>query len=193
MESLFNTRQDYSLQPRTLLSSVTDDLMKLFWNSCAKKLWKIVRKTYVVEFFFNRVAQIQSTTIYRTTLLIYTFWKCSERKECSKILKLQKKTLRNCLFFSNATTLQPNGVVLVSLLLLWTYLTACSSVSIVNFEHVYADWEFSLSTKFFLWVFWNSWKFAGVWYVPKSSFSRNFEKSPFNRSSRLIVYSLQRY
>ena len=107
VESLFNTRQDYSLQPRTLLSSVTDDLMKLFWNSCTKKLWKIARKTYVVEFFFNRVAQIQSTTYYRTTLLIDTFWKCSERKGCSKILKLQKKFLRNCLYRDNPAARNP--------------------------------------------------------------------------------------
>ena len=25
----------------------------------------------------------------------------------------------------------------------WTYFTPCSSVSIVNFEHVIGDWEFS--------------------------------------------------
>ena len=34
-----------------------------------------------------------------------------------------------------------NGVVLVSLLLLWTYFTPCSSVSIVNYEQVNADWD----------------------------------------------------
>ena len=29
-----------------------------------------------------------------------------------------------------------------------------------------------------------------AWYVPKSGFSRNFEKSPFNRSCRFTVFSL---
>ena len=28
--------QDYSLLPRTLLNSVTDDFMRVFWNSCTK-------------------------------------------------------------------------------------------------------------------------------------------------------------
>ena len=34
-----------------------------------------------------------------------------------------------------------NGVALVSLLLTLTYFTFCSSVSIVNFEQVNADWD----------------------------------------------------
>ena len=33
-----------------------------------------------------------------------------------------------------------NDVVLVSLLLTWTYFTPCSSVSVVNFEHVITAW-----------------------------------------------------
>ena len=33
-----------------------------------------------------------------------------------------------------------NGVILVSLLLSWTYSTPCSSVSFVNFEQVNVDW-----------------------------------------------------
>ena len=32
-----------------------------------------------------------------------------------------------------------------------------------------------------------------AWYVPKRSFSRNFQKSPFKRCYRFTVYSLQRY
>ena len=34
------------------------------------------------------------------------FWKCSQRKECSKILKNVNKILQNCVVFSNATGLQ---------------------------------------------------------------------------------------
>ena len=33
------------------------------------------------------------------------------------------------------------GIVLLFLLLLWTYFTSCSSVSIVKFEHVSAGWN----------------------------------------------------
>ena len=38
-----------------------------------------------------------------TTRLEILFWKCSERKECSKILKIFIRTLQNCSFFSNDT------------------------------------------------------------------------------------------
>ena len=34
MESLLKIKQDYSLQARTLLNSITDHFMKLLWNSC---------------------------------------------------------------------------------------------------------------------------------------------------------------
>ena len=34
MESLLKIKQDYSLQARTLLNSITDDFMKWLWNSC---------------------------------------------------------------------------------------------------------------------------------------------------------------
>ena len=36
-------------------------------------------------------------------------------------------------------------------------------------------------------------KVTRAWYVPKSGFSRYFEKSPFNRSCRFTVFSLQLY
>ena len=34
------------------------------------------------------------------------FWKCSERKDCSKSLKIPKKSLQNCPFSPNVTGLQ---------------------------------------------------------------------------------------
>ena len=42
---------------------------------------------------------------------------------------------------NNKDTRTTLGVVLVSLLLTLNNFTPCSSVSIVNFEHVIADWE----------------------------------------------------
>ena len=41
---------------------------------------------------------------------------------------------------NNTDTRTTLGVALMSLLLTLTYFTPCSSVSIVNFEHVIADW-----------------------------------------------------
>ena len=52
------------------------------------------------------------------------------------------------------------GVVLVSLLLTWTYFTACSSVSIVNFQHVIADWVAYNSLKIYCFKTFKSLKVA---------------------------------
>ena len=98
-ESVFNIREDYSLQPRIRLKSITDDFMRVFWNSCAEN-FGIVRKTYEVEFSLNKFARIQFTAYYRTAI------KCLETKECSKISKNPKKSFRNCPFSFNATSLQ---------------------------------------------------------------------------------------
>ena len=46
-----------------------------------QKLWKIVRKTDVVQFHFNTVTEIQSTAYHRgKNCAIDTFWKCPEGK-----------------------------------------------------------------------------------------------------------------
>ena len=46
-----------------------------------QKLWKIIRKTYVVEFPFNTVAGIQSTAYHRSRdCTTDIFWIYSERK-----------------------------------------------------------------------------------------------------------------
>ena len=41
VESVFNIRQEYSLQTTTLLNYVTDDFMRAFWNSCAETFGKL--------------------------------------------------------------------------------------------------------------------------------------------------------
>ena len=58
--------QDYSLLPRALLNSATDDFMKGVLKQLHQKNWKISRKIYVVEFPLNTNAQIQSTAYYQT-------------------------------------------------------------------------------------------------------------------------------
>ena len=40
----FNIRQHYSLQPGTLLNSITDDFMRVFCNSCAEIFGKLSEK-----------------------------------------------------------------------------------------------------------------------------------------------------
>ena len=84
--------------------------------------------TYLVEYVIE--LHDDSLQSYNRT---DTFWKCSERKGCSKISKIQKKSLRNCPFFSNATAPQSR---------------------ISDFS------KYKLQEKCFLWVFWNSWNFA---------------------------------
>ena len=49
------------------------------------------------------------------------------------LLKVNNRNTRTwCEIYSKLTTETPTSF--------WTYLTPCSSVSIVNFEHVIADW-----------------------------------------------------
>ena len=46
-----------------------------------QKLWKIIKKAYVVEFPFNIAAGIQFTAYHRSkNCTTDTFWKCPERK-----------------------------------------------------------------------------------------------------------------
>ena len=71
-------------------------------------------------------------------------------------LKVNNKNTRTrCEICSKVTLKTPIGVILVSLLLTWTYFTLSSSVSVVNFEHVNAGWlgndvtAFKIETKLF--------------------------------------------
>ena len=57
--------QDYSLESRTVPNSIIDDFIKKFRNSC-RDIWKISRKTYVVELSFDKIAILKSTACYRT-------------------------------------------------------------------------------------------------------------------------------
>ena len=51
-ESFLNIRQDYGVLPRTLLNSITDDLMRVFGN-----FGKLTEKN-VVEFLFIGAARM---------------------------------------------------------------------------------------------------------------------------------------
>ena len=67
----------------------------MFWNSSTENFGKLPK----VVFHFNRNARIQS----KLHCTKGTSWQCSEKKGCSQI---PQKSLRNCRFISNATTLQ---------------------------------------------------------------------------------------
>ena len=99
VDSLFNIRQDYSIQPpRTLLNVVTDKLIRMFWNSCAEN-WRIVRTTYVVFTVYSLLPDCATDT----------FWKCLERKRFSKISKISKSLCKTMPF---SLTLQPCSPIL---------------------------------------------------------------------------------
>ena len=102
VESLFDITQDYSLQPMTLLNSFTDDFIRVFIQ-LHQKLWKIVRKTYVLEFPFERVARIQSTAYYRNILQIHS----GSAQKGKDVLKFQKFQKNICEFVPFSLTLQP--------------------------------------------------------------------------------------
>ena len=82
VESLFNIKHEYSLQT---------------------KIWKTIRKMYVVEFPFNAGARIQSTAYYWTVLKIHSE-NAQKGKDVLNFLKFKKNL--SCLSFFNARTLQ---------------------------------------------------------------------------------------
>ena len=69
------------------------------------------------------------------------------------ITKIPKKSLRNCPFFSDSTALQ---------------------LRISGFS------KCKLQEKYFLWLFWNSWKFARERYIMKSFDQLNASKKNFS-------------
>ena len=85
VEWLFNIRKNYSLQPITLLDSVTDNSMRVFWNSCAENFGKLSEKR-IVEFSFNRVGRIQAAVHYENALQMHS--KNSQKRK--NVLKFQK-------------------------------------------------------------------------------------------------------
>ena len=56
--------QDYSLQLRTTLNSITDDFMTIFWNSCTNNFVKFPGEH--VQFTFNVIARLQPIAYYWT-------------------------------------------------------------------------------------------------------------------------------
>ena len=103
VESLFSIRHEYSLQTTTLLNAS----QMISWGRseiAALKTLENYQKTICSEipFYHSCTNTVYSLLLDCTT---DTFWKCSERKGCSKILKIPKNL--NCLSFSNAAALQP--------------------------------------------------------------------------------------
>lgn len=78
---LLTKTQDRSLQPLTILISIADVCMRVFWNTHSEKFGK-----HAAEFLFWKIAQLSlhPTTRLKTPLQML-LWKWSERKGCSKI------------------------------------------------------------------------------------------------------------
>ena len=69
---------------------------------------KISRKMYVVDFPFNKIARLNSSAYYWIKKLHYRCFseKCIQRRECSNISTISKKTFTRRSLFSNVTRLQ---------------------------------------------------------------------------------------
>ena len=96
-QSLFNVRQDYSLQPRTLLNSITDDFIRMFWNSCTKNFERLSEKPMQRS---SLLIDFHEYSLQPTTGLQYRY--------ILEVLRNQRmfENFQNCLFFSNATALE---------------------------------------------------------------------------------------
>ena len=91
------------MQPRTLLNSVSDVFTKVFWNICTRRLGRI---TYVVEFPFNEIARLQSTTYCRTKNSTADTGTYPARKICYNFRKFQKNLWKTVRFLLNSSGLQ---------------------------------------------------------------------------------------
>ena len=85
--------QDYCLQLRYLLNSVA-----CFDDGVLRQL---------VEFSFNKIARLQPIMGLKAPPHIL-FWKCSERKGCSKNSEFLKQALQKCSVFCNVRNIVLN-------------------------------------------------------------------------------------
>ena len=92
------------IQPRTLLNSVRDVSTKVFWIMCTKHLGSIV---YVVEFPFNEIERLQSTSYYQTKNSTADRGTYLQRKICYKLRKFQKNLWKAVPFLSTHHAWRP--------------------------------------------------------------------------------------
>ena len=74
-----------------------------------QKLWKVIRKTYVVEFPCKKLPQLQEYSLQPTIgIKIALQIHSGSAQKGNNVLNFvnYKKSLQNCRFFSNATALQ---------------------------------------------------------------------------------------
>ena len=94
VELHFNIRQGFSLQPRTLLNSITYDFMRALEKAAPKTLENSERKTYVVEF----VIELHKYSLQPTVGLIHS-GSAQKEKDVLKIWKSKKIFAKLLLFF----------------------------------------------------------------------------------------------
>ena len=103
VESFFNIKQDYSAQSRILLNFITDDLLRVFWDSRPENFVKLSEKICSGVPFYLSCTNIVCSLLPDCTA--YTLWEWLESKGCSKISRIPKKNLCGSVSFS--LTLQP--------------------------------------------------------------------------------------
>ena len=94
VELLFNIKQGYSLQPKTLLSSITYDFMRVFWKSSTENFEKLSKKTYVAEY----VIELHEYSLQPTTGLIHSV-SAKKGKDVLKFRKSKKSLCETVPFF----------------------------------------------------------------------------------------------
>ena len=86
-----------AVQWRTLLNSITDDLMRVFWNSCTKNFGKLSAKNIQGSYLLLELHNIVYSLLPDCTT--DTFLERLENKGCSKISKIPRKIFAKvCLF-----------------------------------------------------------------------------------------------
>lgn len=98
VESFLIKTQGYSMQPRTLLNSVTNDFMRVFLNSCTENFRKHPEKH---RWWSSLLIQLHKYSLQPAIgkKSIKLFWRCSEWKGCSKTSKNSRKIFAELSFF----------------------------------------------------------------------------------------------
>ena len=86
VESFFNIKRDCGIQSRTLPNAKLHHrwFNKGLLKKLHRKLWKIIRKKYVVKFSFIRVARLQNRYILRVLRKgkgVLKFWKFQKNRK----------------------------------------------------------------------------------------------------------------
>lgn len=94
----------YGIQPSTLLNFITDDVLRLCWNSCSENFGNLSEKHMKLS---SLLIELLKYSLKPTTVLYYrNLMEVLRKKRMFQNFENSKKTLCEKLLFSNSTALK---------------------------------------------------------------------------------------